>query len=105
MKLMGSKLVLALILGMFAFAALARNQPPECIPYTIMANALVEYEEQLFEARVHQKNSRIEVWKSEDIGSWTVLAVDQYGMSCILGFGHLNTNLPKNILKFHEFFS
>ena len=101
MKLIGSKLVLALILGMFAFAALAAHQPKVCNLYEVFTQELTErYQEQLVEARQADHSGRYEIWKSAETGSWTVLEIFPDNISaCVLGTGTVDPHTPDELMQ------
>ena len=105
MKSMINKLVLALILAMFSFAALAAHQPKACNLYEVFTQVLTEqYQEQLIEARKAPHSGRYEIWKSEETGSWTVIEIFPDNLrACILGTGNVDPHTPDELMQRQAF--
>lgn len=75
----------------FGLAALA---PPAAMAQVNCANreAVIErlqnsFKESLSAAGLQSANSLIEVWSSNDTGSWTIISTQPSGISCVLASG------------------
>ena len=96
-----TKVALALILTMFAFAALAAHQPKVCNLYEVFTQVMTErYQEQLVEARKADHGGRYEIWKSAETGSWTVIEIFPDGITaCILGTGNVDPHTSDELMQ------
>ena len=96
-----NKFVLAFILFMFSFAALADHQPRICDLYSIMTGKLVnDYDEQLVDARKTPDGGRYEIWKSTETGTWSVLEVTPTGeVVCLIGSGVVDRHTPDELMQ------
>ena len=99
-----AKFVLALVLGMFAFAALADHQQRVCNTYELFSGVLVnQYREKLVDTQMKDNGGRYEIWKSDN-GSWTLLEImpDQI-LACVLGTGVMDPHTPKELMQRQAF--
>ena len=105
MKSMVNKVTLALILGMFSFAALAEHQAKACNLYEFFTQVLTErYREQLIEAQKAPHGGRYEIWRSVETGSWTVLEIFPDNMrACVLGTGNVDPHTPDELIQQQAF--
>ena len=96
-----TKVALASILAMFAFAALAAHQPKVCNLYEVFTQGMIErYQEQLVEARKAPHGGRYEIWKSAETGSWTVIEIFPDGITaCILSTGNVDSHTPDELMQ------
>jgi hypothetical protein len=84
-RLLTSCLTMGLALAPAALAA----QQSNCAPRDAVIERLTEkYAEQLTAGGLQSENTVLEVWTSENTGSFTVLLTYANGMTCIMASGH-----------------
>lgn len=76
----------ALLVGLFAAAGPA--QAMQCAPRTAMIEGLqADYKESLTAGGLQSENIMMEVWASEETGTFTVILTTSSGVSCIVAAG------------------
>lgn len=106
-----NKFILALMLSVFAFAALAhamnenivraQHQPKSCNLYEVFANVLAnQYGETLIDAKKNDRGGRYEIWHSENTHTWTLMEIMPDGMNaCIIGSGIMESHTPDELMQ------
>ncbi len=82
----------ALAIGLAAAAtgAQAQSQSRPCAERTQVIERLAEkYGETLQSAGMHSNNGLLEVYASEDTGTWTILVTSPDGTSCLIAAGQM----------------
>jgi len=82
------KAVVALSLGLSWTAGMAQAQGASCANRdTIVERLATKYGETRQSAGLNQNNGMVEVFASEDTGTWTILVTMPTGMSCLMAAG------------------
>ena len=110
--------ILAIVLAVglvwgFSQIALSADRLPQpvadqervCNIYEFLTDILINtYNEQLVDARPTEEGGRYEVWKSKEIGSWTLLEVMPNGINtCVLGTGMVSPDTPDELMQRNAF--
>ena len=80
-------LVVFLALGLFPGQAHSQNTP--CMERMLLVKLLAsDFDEHLAKVHVDEKTKlRIEFFKNEKSGTWTIIAVNDKNVACVISFG------------------
>ncbi|KKN52646.1 hypothetical protein LCGC14_0610400 [marine sediment metagenome] len=81
-------LVVFLALGLFLGQARSQS-PPLCMERMLLVKLLAsDFDEHLAKVHVDEKTKlRIEFFKNEKSGTWTIIAVSDKNVACVISFG------------------
>ncbi|MEL6582449.1 MAG: hypothetical protein AAFQ36_01335 [Pseudomonadota bacterium] len=94
------KIVLAtVLLGSAISASLAQASQPRCAPRDTALNTLADKYGEVRRSMGLNKQGIVEVFSSDDSGSWTITVTTPQGMMCIVAAGEAYTGDPGPALE------